>query len=169
MGVVERMVRRRCDLAMTPQIDLSETAVMLFSLHGIGANDSKNYFVQDLMDRINLGFAEREPRLFGSTRPKQHSLARSLRELVPSTLQNLIASCVPVAVRDAVVDRSFTAGHDWVHTPAIGVLADWSAYIRFNIRGREREGMLDDESRRRYEDWMRQCFMSLREAATGTP
>jgi hypothetical protein len=29
--------------------------------------------------------------------------------------------------------------------------------------------MLDDEMRRRYEDWMRQCFMSLRDAATDEP
>jgi predicted AlkP superfamily phosphohydrolase/phosphomutase len=149
-------------------IDLSETTVMIFSLHGMGANDSKNYFVQDLMDRVNLRFAEREPRLFGSKRPKQHSLLRALREGLPSSLQNLIASCVPIAVRDAVVDRSYTAGHDWAHTPAIGVLADWSAYIRFNLRGREREGMLDDESLRRYEDWMAQCFMSRRDAASDT-
>jgi predicted AlkP superfamily phosphohydrolase/phosphomutase len=148
-------------------IDLSETAVMLFSLHGMGANDSKNYFIQDLMDRVNLGFAEREPRLFGSARPRQHSIVRDMRERVPASMQNLIASSVPSAVRDAVVDRSYTAGHDWAHTPAIGLLADWSAYIRFNLRGRERDGMLDDESRRRYEDWLRICLMSLRDAATG--
>jgi predicted AlkP superfamily phosphohydrolase/phosphomutase len=86
---------------------------------------------------------------------------------MPASMQNMIASRVPSAVRDAVVDRSYTAGHDWAYTPAIGVLADWSAYIRFNLRGRERDGMLDDDSRRRYEDWLRSCFMSLRDAATG--
>jgi predicted AlkP superfamily phosphohydrolase/phosphomutase len=152
---------------MLDAIDLSETTVMLFSLHGMGANDSKNYFIQDLMDRVNVRFAEHEPQLFGSARPRQHSIVRGLREVAPAALQNLIASSVPSAVRDAVVDRSYTAGHDWAHTPAIGVLADWSAYIRFNLRGRERDGMLDDESRRRYEDWLRSCFMSLRDAATG--
>src|SRR5260370_6131163 len=116
-----------------------------------------------------MGFAEREPKLFGATRPQQHSLIRSLREMAPSSVQNWIASCVPVAIRDAVVDRTYTAGHDWAHTPAIGLLADWSAYIRFNVRGREREGMLDDDTLRRYEDWMRQCFMSLRDAETNAP
>jgi predicted AlkP superfamily phosphohydrolase/phosphomutase len=152
---------------MLDAIDLSETTVMLFSLHGMGANDSKNYFIQDFMDRANMGFAKREPRLFGSARPRQRSIVRGLREVAPVALQNLIASSVPSAVRDAVVDRSYTAGHDWAHTPAIGVLADWSAYIRFNVRGRERDGMLDDDSRRRYEDWLRSCLMSLRDAATG--
>ncbi len=150
-------------------IDLSETTAMIFSLHGMGVNNTKNHFVQDLMDRINRGFAEREPRLFGSTRPKQRSLVRGLREVLASPVQNLIASWAPPEVRDAVVDRSYTAGHDWAHTPAIGVLADWSAYIRYNLRGREREGMLDDDSRIRYEDWLRQCFLSLRDAASGEP
>jgi predicted AlkP superfamily phosphohydrolase/phosphomutase len=152
---------------MLDAIDLSETTVMLFSLHGMGANDSKNYFIQDLMDRVNVVFAEREPGLFGAARPRQRSIVRGLRERMPASMQNMIASRVPSAVRDAVVDRSYTAGHDWAHTPAIGVLADWSAYIRFNLRGRERDGMLDDDSRRRYEDWLRSCFMSLRDAATG--
>ena len=150
-------------------LDLSQTTVMIFSLHGMGVNTSKNYFLQDIMDRVNLGFAEREPTLFGSIRPKQRGLIRGLLGVAPASLQNVVASRVPAAVKDAVVDRSYTAGHDWAYTPAIGLRSDWSGYIRFNLRGRERDGMLDDEMRRRYEDWMRQCFMSLRDAATGEP
>ena len=150
-------------------IDLSQTTVMLFSLHGMGVNDSKNYFLQDIMDRVNEGFAAREPGVFGSARPKQRGVIRSLMEVVPASLQNLVASHVPAAVKDAVVDRSYTAGHDWNYTPAIGLRSDWSGYIRFNLRGRERDGMLNDETRRRYEDWMRQCFMSLRDAVTDEP
>ena len=150
-------------------LDLSQTAVMIFALHGMGVNTSKNYFLQDIMDRVNVGFAAREPGLFGSTRPKQRGLIRGLLEVVPASLQNVVASHVPASVKDAVVDRSYTAGHDWAYTPAIGLRSDWSGYIRFNLRGRERDGMLDDEMRRRYEDWMRQCFMSLRDAATDEP
>jgi predicted AlkP superfamily phosphohydrolase/phosphomutase len=147
-------------------IDLSQTTVMLFSLHGMGVNDSKNYFLQDIMDRVNEGFAAREPGVFGSARPKQRGVIRSLMEVVPASLQNIVASRIPAAVKDAVVDRSYTAGHDWNCTPAIGLRSDWSGYVRFNLRGRERDGMLDDETRRRYEDWMRQCFVSLCDAAT---
>ena len=150
-------------------LDLSQTTVMIFSLHGMGVNTSKNYFLQDIMDRVNLGFAAREPGLFGSTRPRQRGLIRGLLEVVPASIQNMVASRVPAAVKDAVVDRSYTAGHDWAYTPAIGLRSDWSGYVRFNLRGREREGMLDDETRRRYEDWMRQCFISLRDAATDEP
>ncbi|HXN84478.1 MAG TPA: alkaline phosphatase family protein [Candidatus Binataceae bacterium] len=150
-------------------LDLSQTTLMLFSLHGMGVNNSKNYFLQQIMDRVNVGFAAREPAVFGSTRPKQHGLIRGLLEVVPASMQNFVASHVPAAVKDAVVDRSYTAGHDWAHTPAIGLRSDWSAYIRFNLRGREREGMLDDDMRRHYEDWMRQCFMSLRDADTDEP
>lgn len=150
-------------------IDLSRTTVMLFSLHGMGVNDSKNYFLQEIMDRVNEGFAAREPGVFGSIRPKQRGMIRGLLEFVPASVQNLVASRVPAAVKDAVVDRSYTAGHNWAYTPAIALRSDWSGYVRFNLRGRERDGMLDDETRRRYEYWMRQCFMSLRDAATNEP
>jgi predicted AlkP superfamily phosphohydrolase/phosphomutase len=147
-------------------IDLSQTTVMLFAVHGMGVNDSKNYFLQQIMDRVNVGFAAREPAVFGSMRPKQRGLIRSLLEVVPASIQDFVASHMPDVVKDAVVDRSFTAGHDWAHTPAVGLRSDWSGYVRFNVRGREREGMLDDAMRTRYEDWMRQCFMSLRDADT---
>jgi predicted AlkP superfamily phosphohydrolase/phosphomutase len=150
-------------------LDLSQTTVMIFSLHGMGVNTSKNYFIQGIMDRVNEGFAAREPTLFGTARPKQRGVIRGLLEVFPASIQNFVASHVPASVKDAVVDRSYTAGHDWTYTPAIGLRADWSGYIRFNLRGREREGMLDDETRRRYEDWMRQCFMSLRDAQTDEP
>jgi len=150
-------------------IDLTQTTVMLFSLHGMGVNTSKNYFLQEIVDRVNLGFAAREPGVFGSMRPKQHGLIRGLLEVAPASIQNFVASHVPAAVKDAVVDHAYTAGHDWAHTPAIGLRSDWSAYVRFNLRGRERDGMLDDEMRRRYEDWMRQCFMSLHDAETDEP
>jgi len=134
-----------------------------------GTNDSKNFYLQEIMDRVNAGFAAREPGTFGSIRPKQNSLMRGLRKRVPASIQNFVAKYAPDAVKDAVVDGSFTAGHDWARTPAIGLRSDWSGYVRFNMRGREREGMLDDAMRRRYEDWMRNCFMSLRDAATDEP
>ena len=121
---------------------------MLFSLHGMGVNDSKNYFLQDIMDRVNEGFAAREPGVFGSARPKQRGVVRSLMEVVPASLQNIVASRVPAAVKDAVVDRSYTAGHDWNYT--LDRAAIRLERVRsFNLRGRERDGMLDDETRRR--------------------
>lgn len=72
-------------------------------------------------------------------------------------------------MRDFVVDRAITAGHDWMRTPALAVLASVTGYVRFNLRGRERLGMLDpgSETFARYVQWMRECFESFRIVETG--
>jgi predicted AlkP superfamily phosphohydrolase/phosphomutase len=146
-------------------IKLEETTVIIFALHGMGANLSQEHFVTPLMDRVNVKFSELEPGLYPSGRPpRQRSAMRLLRENVPPWLQSKIANLVPQRVRDAVVDRSFTSGRDWPHTPGLALRADYNGYIRFNLSGREAQGMLEPGSASfaRYSDLVRESFSSLR-------
>lgn len=94
---------------------------------------------------------------------------RLLRQNVPPGIQNAIALAVPVRVRDAVVNRQITGGRAWELTPGLALLADLNGYLRFNVRGREAQGVLDPggEAFRRYVDWIRGSFMELRIAGTG--
>ncbi len=161
-----------------------DRTVIVFSLHGMGANTSQDHFVAAVMDRANELFGMpgadggrlRRDRSDGSAgqgwfrrTPKQRSLMRRLRETVPAGVQNAIARAVPVRVRDAVVDRAVTGGRAWDLTPGLALLADFNGYLRFNVRGREARGVLDpgDEMFPRYVDWIRESFMELRIAATG--
>jgi hypothetical protein len=95
---------------------------------------------------------------------------RLLREHLPAGLQNAVARAVPVAVRDMVVIRQISEGHDWGRTPGIALLADLNGYLRWNLQGRERRGMLegDGEAVERYIAWVRQCLMGLRAPEAGT-
>jgi hypothetical protein len=96
---------------------------------------------------------------------------RTLREKLPPRLQHLIGQMVPGAVRDFVVDRAITAGHDWHRTPAFATLASVSGYLQFNLRGRERLGTLDEgnEVFSRYVHWLREAFQSFRIVESGEP
>ena len=146
-------------------INLADTTVIIFALHGMGANLSQEHFVTPLMDRVNAKFGELEPGLFPAGHaPRQRSAMRLLRENVPPWLQSKIANLVPQYVRDAVVDRQFTSGRDWPHTPGLALRADNNGYIRFNLAGRERNGMLEQGSKSlaRYSDLVRESFKSLR-------
>lgn len=89
---------------------------------------------------------------------------RVLRETLPPWLQHAVGQMVPGSVRDFVVDRAITAGHDWALTPAFATLASVSGYIRFNLRGRERLGVLDEGSDTycRYVQWLCEAFHSFR-------
>jgi predicted AlkP superfamily phosphohydrolase/phosphomutase len=146
-------------------INLAETTVIIFALHGMGANLSQEHFVTPMMDRVNAKFGELEPGLFPAGRaPRQRSPMRFLRENLPPWLQSKVALLVPQYVRDAVVDRQFTSGRDWPHTPGLALRSDNSGYIRFNVAGREANGMLEpgSSSLARYSDLVRESFTSLR-------
>ena len=73
-------------------------------------------------------------------------------------------------VRDTVVDRSFTSGYDWSRTPGLALRADNNGYLRFNLAGREKEGMLEAGSATcaRYADLVCESFKSLR-TSEGAP
>lgn len=153
---------------MLAAIDLNRTTVVLFALHGMGSNLSQEHFVAPLMDRINVRFSELEPSLFAKAgAPRQRSAMRFLRKHLPPRLQTIVANLVPQHVRDAVVDRSFTSGYDWSRTPGLPLRADHNGYIRFNVAGREKLGMLEagGAALSRYSDLVHDSFLSLRNAA----
>jgi len=143
-----------------------DTLVILFSLHGMGANTSQEHFVAPVVDRVNAHFID-GPHV--SDRGDRRGMVRRLREGIPARLQNAIARNVPVSIRDRVVDRQISGGHNWARTPGFDILADLNGYLRLNIRGRELEGMLEPGSpmHERYVDWMRTCFESLRSGDSG--
>jgi Type I phosphodiesterase / nucleotide pyrophosphatase len=151
-----------------------ETTLIIFALHGMGRNDSQEHFMPRVMDRVNAGFSGdrgvSDSRGGRESRGGQRGAMRILREHIPAGLQNAIARAAPVTVRDLVVSRQISAGHDWGHTPGIALLADLNGYLRWNLQGRERRGMLkgDGGMLERYIAWVRQCLLGLRVSEVGT-
>ncbi len=158
--------------AVLDALPVDVATVVIFALHGMGRNSSQEYFMPRLMDRINARFlpGSAVPGVGNASR-KQRGVIRLLREHVPARLQNAVARAVPVAVRDEVVNRQISAGHDWSRTPGISLLADLNGYVRCNLRGRERNGMLDPGSPRAeaYLAWISGCLKGLRTGKEGIP
>ncbi|HYL57635.1 MAG TPA: alkaline phosphatase family protein, partial [Candidatus Acidoferrales bacterium] len=150
-------------------LDRSDTTVAIFAPHGMGPNRSKDYLTQAAVDAVNRKFAQRNGGHAIESQPTRRSPMRFLRETVPIRLQNLVAQSVPLGVRDYVMNRSLTAGHDWSQTPALAVRGDVNGYVRFNLRGRERDGVLEGADRRAYERLLTECMLSLRSIETGNP
>lgn len=149
-----------------------DTAVILFALHGMGENTSQEHFFPKIMDAINAGFdGIRDQAIDSEAAAKQRSLMRLLREKLPAGLQNAIAQAVPVSVRDMIVNRQVTAGYNWEKTPGFALLSDFNGYLRFNLKGRERRGMIEQGSElfAQYEIWLRRCFTDLRFFASKEP
>jgi predicted AlkP superfamily phosphohydrolase/phosphomutase len=156
--------------------------IVLFAVHGMGRNSSQDHFMPKLLDRLNARFLDGNDADGNAAdgnaaaadaaghRGGQRSLVRLLRERLPAGLQNGIARAVPVAVRDAVVSRQISAGHDWARTPGLALLADLNGYVRWNLRGRERCGMLapDGPEHVRYVEALTLELLELR-VETGQP
>lgn len=139
-------VYRAVDAALAEVITAAETrgaTVVVFALHGMGPNLSQEHFVPQVMDRLRSA-----PSSTGQSNGdgEQRSLMRNLRERVPASWQNLVGQTVPVWVRDWVVTRQISSGYDWSETRCFPLLADYNGYLRWNRRGRERDGSLDASS-----------------------
>jgi predicted AlkP superfamily phosphohydrolase/phosphomutase len=146
-----------------------DSVVVLFALHGMGANTSQEHVVPPVMDRIHSGIeSDRAGPTPSLPRP---GAMRLLRERLPARFQNAVARGVPVAVRDWVMDRQIRSGHDWPRTRGLALLADLNGYLRLNLIGRERAGALDAGSAQHLAllaRWER-AFASLRDGESGEP
>ncbi len=150
---------------------LEGTTLIIVAAHGMGQNASQEHFTRLIMDRVNQRFPGKGDEMPADGGPSQRSVMRLLREKLPARLQHTVAHMVPSAVRDFVVDRAITSGHDWKRTPAFATLASVSGYLQFNLRGREKLGTLDEGSDTfsQYVQWLRDAFQSFRIVATGEP
>ncbi len=151
-------------------VDLSTTTVIVFSLHGMRETFSQEHFVRPVMDRINAAF--HDPGANRSEPDRQsRGLVRMLREAIPDRLQHVIAMSVPVGVRDWVVEQWITGGIAWDRTLGFALRADLNGYLRFNLIGREAEGVIEKGSdlHLRYAKWVKESFFGLKVDGKDTP
>jgi predicted AlkP superfamily phosphohydrolase/phosphomutase len=68
-----------------------------------------------------------------------------------------------VEVRDWVVAREVTGGIDWKQTPGLALRSDLFSFIRLNLAGRERLGVLEsgNDAHRRYLQHVTDGFLGL--------
>lgn len=132
--------------------------VVLFSLHGMAANQSQSHLSQGMLEHAlrgpGVGDDEKQTSGFG--------LIRELRRKVPHRLQHAIAERVPTVVRDFVHRQELVGGLNWANTPAFSLQGDVSGYWRFNIAGREAQGCVDADQHSDLAKTLADAFSSFR-------
>lgn len=156
--------------AVLEGVDTETTTVVVFSLHGMGHNFSQEHFVRRALDRINASYRREVPTRDDSALPRR-GLIRALRESIPAPLQHGIARAVPVGVRDWVVGREVIGGLEWDRTPGFSLRSDLYSFLRLNVVGRERLGILEagSDAYRRYIEHVTTSFLALRTVGTNAP
>lgn len=151
-------------------LNLSETAVILFSMHGMAPGYAQDHFLPAVMGRINQAFLEQR----GHKVPQKRGtgLARMLRQTVPPSVQQSVREMVGQTVQDWLIDREWRGGKDWAATPAFPVPSGGDVgFIRLNVKDRERDGFLPESGRGRddYVDFLCKALRGLRVRPTGEP
>jgi len=112
--------------------------VIVFTPTGMGANTSRADLLPGMLDAV----------LSGHARPPAGSKRRSpiwaLRSAVPIAWRDRIARVLPDDVVADIATRLYMR-LDWKRTRAMAVPGENKGYIRFNLRGRERHGIVDAE------------------------
>ncbi|HET8625300.1 MAG TPA: alkaline phosphatase family protein [Gemmatimonadales bacterium] len=133
-------------------------AIVVFSLHGMMANTARVDFLDQMLARVLLGpgSAARRP-----------GLLRRVGEAVPIPLRRALTNAVPKAIRDPLMTRWTTGGMDWSRTRAFTLRADLNGYIRFNLAGRERLGIVAPAEVEALARGIDEGLRSFRDADTG--
>ena len=154
-------------------VDLDNTTVIVFSVHGTAANYTQEHHLLPVLERINASFMEGRHQCSDSEADKRAGNSpnpiRFLRALVPSQAQQWAARLLPDGVRDWVVRRTYHGGLDWQQTPGFALVASCEGYLRYNLRGREAQGALEPngDQLRTYAEHLAGCLLSLEDAASG--
>ncbi len=135
--------------------------VLLFAAHGMGPSDGWLHMLDAMLARIEG--AEQATEGGGG-------LLYRLKKRLPWNLVREVTTRLPAAVNRALVPLWSQRMHDWSRTRAFTVPFDVHGFIRVNLRGRERDGIVDPAGE--YEellDHLRKGIESFADMASGRP
>ncbi len=110
--------------------------VIVVSPIGMGPFTSRSDMLPELLEAVLDGRAD------GTAAGS--SMFR-LRAAVPSSLRAAVARALPASAVHELAARLYLRGVDWSRTRAIALPGESNGYIRLNVRGRERDGIVAPE------------------------
>ena len=117
--------------ALPPSAD-----IIMFSPTGMGANTSRADLLPGMLDAVLNGHAP------VASAAKQRSPIWALRSAVPVAWRDRVARLLPDDVVADIATRLYMR-LDWTRTRAMAVPGENKGYIRVNLKGRERHGIVD--------------------------
>jgi predicted AlkP superfamily phosphohydrolase/phosphomutase len=113
--------------------------VVVVSPLGMGPNTSRIDLLGDMLERVLAGPGP----IDSGGRAEVGSRIWRLRAAVPSPVRAGVARALGGRLARGVTERLSTSGIDWRATRAFLLPSDENGQIRLNLRGREREGIVD--------------------------
>ncbi len=137
-----------------------DARVVVFGLHGMGANDGWYEVLPRVLEHIHRGG--------GTTAPKRGTLFR-LKQALPWTWVRQVTRRIPSAWNKALIPLWSRRMYDWPNTKYFALPMDYNGYVRLNLKGRERQGCVEPGDADRVIAELDVALRSLRDIETGKP
>jgi predicted AlkP superfamily phosphohydrolase/phosphomutase len=112
--------------------------VIVVSPIGMGPYTSRSDMLPELLEAVLGGGSH--------SAPAGSSMFR-LRAAVPSSLRAAVARALPDSAVHEIAARLYLRGVDWSETRAVALPGEHNGYVRLNVRGRERDGIVEPGDR----------------------
>jgi predicted AlkP superfamily phosphohydrolase/phosphomutase len=112
--------------------------ILVFSEVGMAANHSRTDLLPEMLARVLTG-----ARTDAAAGTAAGRMLWRIRAAVPARGRLAVTRALPNVVALELAGRFFMHGVDWSRTRAFALPADHDGYVRLNLRGREREGIVD--------------------------
>ncbi len=113
----------------------SDTLVITFAVHGMAPNPGWGDLAADILQAMQYESTGK------ASRP---GLLYSLKKRVPMHWARPVLSRLPSTITDSLVSLWSARMQDWNSARVFPMPMDHAAYLRVNLRGRERKGIVDD-------------------------
>ena len=132
-----RDIYRECDKAIGKILESinEDVTIIVFSLHGMGANTSlSEYLLPKMISNILTGKPGEK---------NDGSFIKKVRSKIPLEWRSNFKKLLPLKIQDKLTAYWRMAGTKWEETKIFNMLSDLQGYIRINLKGREKEGIVE--------------------------
>ena len=152
-----------CDRVLADILDAGHQAanVIVCSLHGMEQNRNRGNILQDM---LNIMIGEQRSTVHGDT-----GLIGRAREMIPDSVRHAIKSRLPMQWQDRLTGYWRTGGYDWASTKAFSFVPDLQGYVRVNLAGREKSGIVPGNEYRDVCRFVSEGVMQFHDADDGEP
>lgn len=116
----------------------NDTTILIFSLHGMGTNTT---LADKMLPKMISNILNREEKI---NKKGNKNLVKKLRDTVPLETRAKLRKLLPFWIQDKMTAYWRMSAIDWNKTKVFNLLADLQGYIRINLKGREKEGIVPE-------------------------
>ena len=135
-----RDIYQSCDEAIGKILDCinEDITIIIFALHGMGPNTT---LADKLLPQMISNILNDEKK---SNKNGNDNYLKKIRKLIPLEWRSNLRKLLPVRLQDKMTAYWRMGGTDWSKTKIINLLADLQGYIRINLKGREKDGIVEE-------------------------